>query len=78
MKGTNMPKGKTVELHPTTDIGRRLFTYLQRNPMSAARLSTLIGITSSSVLRIIRGHSEPRIEVRMKIEKFLREEELTR
>lgn len=54
-----------------TDIGKRLFDWMIKNPMNAESVAKMIGISRNSVLSIARGFTEPRNEVRCKIEKFL-------
>lgn len=56
-----------------TDIGQRLLDWMMQNPMSTGAVADLIGISRNSVLCIARGSSEPRNEVRCKIEKFLKD-----
>ncbi len=57
-----------------TDIGQRLLDWMIQNPMSTGAVADLIGISRNSVLSIARLASEPRNEVRCKIEKFLMEQ----
>ena len=56
-----------------TDIGERLFKWMVEHPSNADHVAQLIGISRNSVLAIARDKKEPRLKVRMKIEKFLRD-----
>ena len=56
-----------------TDIGQRLWDWMTSNPMNSESVAKMIGISRNSVLSIVRGSTEPRNEVRCKIEKFLKD-----
>ncbi len=57
-----------------TDIGQRLLEWMTNNPMNVESVANKIGISRNTVLGIARGATEPRNEVRCKIDKFLKEE----
>ncbi len=61
-----------------TDIGQRLWDWMTSNPMNTESVAAMIGISRNSVLTIARGGTEPRNEVRCKIEKFLKEQSETK
>lgn len=68
-------KTKIMRNITRTDIGERLFNWMIKNPMSMVSVAEKIGISRNSVLSITRGATEPRNEVRCKIERFLKEQE---
>jgi len=57
-----------------TDIGSRLWEYMKKNPLSSVEMAKNIGIAYTTLINIARKDTEPRMEVRCKIEKFLQEQ----
>lgn len=56
-----------------TDIGRRLWAWMLKNPCSAWEIADMIGISRATLLNIVRDKYEPRTKTRCLIEKFLHE-----
>ncbi len=63
-----------MDINPKMEIAKRLWEYMKQNPISVAEIAGKIGCTHTTILRLLRGASTAHIEVLLKIEKFLKEQ----
>lgn len=64
-----------MKVDPKTEIGKRIWEFLQDNPMSVRQLAKNSGLSQPTITRLLEKDIEPRVIVRLKIEKFFREQQ---
>jgi len=63
-----------MRIDPKTEIGKALWEYMQRHPMTIQTTAKTIGLAWPTVHRVLTADKEPRVLIRLTIEKFLKQE----
>jgi hypothetical protein len=66
--------GIKMEINPGTETGKKLWEYLQRNPMDVNKIARLVGVSDPTIKRLLETSIEPGLRVKVSVDNFLKEQ----
>ena len=61
-----------MKINPGTEIGKKLWEFLQKNPMDINKIAKLVGVSDPTIMRLLETDTEPGLRVKLSIENFLK------
>lgn len=65
-----------MNINPGTKIGKKLWEFLQKNPMTIKEVAKRIGVSDPTIKRLLEENVEPGFLVTVKINNFLKEQDV--